>query len=163
MEAVDSSASRTDSGGRGTNAVAASARPVRLLQVLGYAGTRGERAGVTGVERVALALLEGLDSRRFEHYVAYPETGELSGAYRSRARAVLALEPRRRYDAAYIEALVDCVRAHSDPRQPVGLRIRPEPASAITLPACMMTWPRRMVATGAPLDERPSAGIQPQR
>ena len=55
---------------------------------------------------LAALLLEGLDSRRFEQYLVYPESGALFRAYRESARATLALETSRRYDRAYVDALL---------------------------------------------------------
>jgi glycosyltransferase involved in cell wall biosynthesis len=89
----------------------APARPLRLLQVLGYAGVGGRRFGITGVERVVEILLEGLGPESFEHHVAYPRVGEMSDRY-ARHAAVLAIEPQRRYDRDYIAALVAHMRNH---------------------------------------------------
>src|SRR3989442_11700273 len=91
---------------------AASARPLRVAQVLGYAGTAGQRYGMTGVERVVQLLVEGFDSRRFEHYLVYPEIGVLFARLRDRCRAILPLEAKRRFDPHFVPELERFVRAH---------------------------------------------------
>jgi len=69
--------------------------------------------------------------------------------------------PPERGDPGALAVEVDGLRAHGAGYP--GVRIRPEPAAAVTLPSRMMTSPRRIVRTGAPRDTIPSAGIQPQR
>ena len=95
-------------------AAAARVRPLRLLQVLGYAGVTGGAAhfGITGVERVVLHLLRGLDRRRFEQYVAYPAAGALLASYREHTRGILTLEPARRFDARYVAELAQFIARH---------------------------------------------------
>jgi len=88
-------------------------RPLRLLQVLGCAGRLGgERAGITGVERVVELLLDGLDSHRFEHYVVYPQDGELLRRFRESAREVVPSMPRRHYDAGFVRRIEQLLREH---------------------------------------------------
>jgi glycosyltransferase involved in cell wall biosynthesis len=95
-------------------AAAPPVRPVRLLQVLGYAGVTGGAAhfGITGVERNVLLLLRGLDRRRFEQYVVYPAAGALLDVYRQHAREILAVEPARRLDARYVTELAQFIARH---------------------------------------------------
>jgi glycosyltransferase involved in cell wall biosynthesis len=90
----------------------AARRPLRLLQVLGYAGDGRERFGITGVERVVQLLVEGLDPRRFEHYLVYPRVGALYDVYREHSREILPLEAGHRYDPAFVNALARFARAH---------------------------------------------------
>jgi glycosyltransferase involved in cell wall biosynthesis len=85
-------------------------RPLRLLHVLGYAGAAGRSAGITGVERVVEVLTQGLHAPRFENHVAYPRTGLLYQRYTENAQ-VLDLEPARRFDAPYRDALIEAIRA----------------------------------------------------
>lgn len=99
------------SSGLRTGATAAPARPLRLLQVLGCAGHRaGGRGGITGVERVVELLLEGLDPRRFEHYVVYPQAGELLDRFRELAGEVVCSTPQRRYDPAFVRGIASMLR-----------------------------------------------------
>jgi glycosyltransferase involved in cell wall biosynthesis len=60
---------------------------------------------VTGVERVVEALVGGLDPRRFVHTVVYPRRGACFESY-GRHATVLDLEPGRRWDRAFVDALV---------------------------------------------------------
>lgn len=87
-------------------------RAFRLLQVLGYAGGGGERFGITGVERVVQILLEGLPPERYQHFVAYPEVGELLATYRRHA-CVIEAEPRQRWDRQYVDLLTRTIRNHA--------------------------------------------------
>lgn len=94
------------------NAPSSPPQPLRLLQVLGYAGAAGRLYGITGVEKVVQLLLEGLDPQAFEHYLAYPGIGSMSETYGRHARAICAVEPRRRFDRAYIAALSRFIQEH---------------------------------------------------
>jgi len=89
-----------------------SVRPLRLLQVLGYAGGAGQRFGITGVERVVEVLVQGLAPQRFTQFVAYPQVGELFDRYAAHA-TVLDLEPQRRFDRAYVDALAAAIHEHA--------------------------------------------------
>jgi len=80
-------------------------RPVRVLHVLGDAGTGAGGFGITGVERVVETLLEGLGPE-FVQSVAYPQHGPSAERFAALAAEVLPRAPQRRYDPAYAGALV---------------------------------------------------------
>jgi len=91
----------------------ASSRPLRVLQVLGYASDGGRSSGITGVERVVELLVHGLPPARFDSFLAYPTAGALQARVRSHCRALLEVEPRGRNDPAYTDALAKFVREHA--------------------------------------------------
>ena len=81
---------------------------LRLLQVVG--GAPDPTAGVTGVERVAQSLVEGLNPHAFVHFVAYPPTGALHDWFHPRVQGVLPAIPRHRLDPAWVRMLIDFLR-----------------------------------------------------
>ncbi len=91
----------------------ANSRPLRVLQVLGYAHEGGRSSGITGVEKVVELLVRGLPPARFDSYLAYPKAGALHARVRSHCRAVLEVEPHRRNDSVYTHALAEFVREHA--------------------------------------------------
>ena len=88
-------------------------RPLRVLQVLGYASDGGRSSGITGVEKVVELLVQGLPTARFDSYLAYPTAGALQSRVRAHCRAVLEVEPRSRNDSLYARALAGFVREHA--------------------------------------------------
>lgn len=63
------------------------------------------------MERVVEVLVQGLAPQHFTHFLAYPRVGELFDRYAAHA-TVLDLEPQRRFDRAYVEALATAIREH---------------------------------------------------
>jgi glycosyltransferase involved in cell wall biosynthesis len=85
------------------------AAPVRVLHVLGYAGARRRRSGITGVERVVESLLHGLGPG-FEQTVVYPPAGLMQARFRQRAAHLVVAEPRTQFDRGFLHTLAAALR-----------------------------------------------------
>ncbi len=128
------------------------ARALRVLQVLG--GAADPASGVTGVERVVQTLVEGLDATRFEHYLAYPNTGALAGSFALHARAVLASQPRRRWDRAWVAELEAFLQQHAiDLVVSHGMRY-----DFLCALACRRSRTPHLVSRAAPLADEATMG-----
>lgn len=96
---------------------------IRAAILLGHAGADDESYGITGVERKVHQLLEGFAGASIEPYVVYPERGRQGATFAAHSRALLARQPEKRYDAAFVNELTSFLHQHDiDVVMSIGMR-----------------------------------------